>query len=191
VRFFAFASFVLRNKISALPSTASTRSVTTMADPALSHTQTSLCPEHLTNLPALSRQAPLPQEQVSNRPEGAGPHPAAEHSIQSIHQRFEAQVRDNPDAVAVVFGPDQLTYKNLNALANQLARHLQNLGVGPEVPVGMYLERSPQRIISLLAILKVGGAYLPLDPTLPSERLAFMVEDTAAPVIITQMYFSG
>jgi amino acid adenylation domain-containing protein len=156
-----------------------------MADPARSHTQTSRCPEHLANLPAPFRQAPLSREQASNSLKGAGPHPSAEQ-IQSIHHRFEVQVRDNPDAVAVVFGQDQLTYKNLNALANQLARYLQDLGIGPEVPVGVYLERSPHRIISLLAILKVGGVYLPLDPTLPPERLAFMVEDAAAPVIITQ-----
>jgi aspartate racemase len=103
-----------------------------------------------------------------------------------VHQLFEAQVARRPDAVAVVFGTEQLTYAALNARANQLAHHLQRLGVGPEGRVGICVERSLDLIVGLLAILKAGGAYLPLDPSYPSERLAFMLEDAQAPVLLTQ-----
>ncbi len=99
---------------------------------------------------------------------------------------FAAQVARSPDAVAVVFENEALTYAELDARANQLAHHLQNLGVGPEVVVGLCLERSLDMIVGLLGILKAGGAYLPLDPAYPPERLAFMLEDAAAPAIVTQ-----
>jgi amino acid adenylation domain-containing protein len=103
-----------------------------------------------------------------------------------IHQLFEAQVERTPDNVAVVFEERQLTYAQLNARANQLAHYLQSLGVGPEVPVGVCLERSLEMVIGLLGILKAGGAYVPLDPAYPKERLAFMLEDTQTPVLLTQ-----
>ena len=103
-----------------------------------------------------------------------------------IHELFEAQVERSPDAVAVVFEGKQLTYRELNARANQLAHYLRSLGVGPEVLVGICVERSLEMIIGLLGILKAGGAYVPLDPNYPSERLAFMLEDSSVPVLLSQ-----
>jgi amino acid adenylation domain-containing protein len=103
-----------------------------------------------------------------------------------IQQLFEQQVERTPDNVAVVFEDRQLTYDQLNARANQLAYYLRTLGVGPEVLVGICLERSLEMVIGLLAILKAGGAYVPLDPAYPKERLAAMLEDTQAPVLLTQ-----
>jgi len=103
-----------------------------------------------------------------------------------IHQLFEAQVERTPDNVAVVFEERQLTYAQLNARANQLAHYLQSLGVGPEVAVGVCVERSLEMVIGLLGILKAGGAYVPLDPAYPKERLAFMLKDAQAPVLLTQ-----
>src|SRR5262249_49880978 len=97
-----------------------------------------------------------------------------------------AQVARTPEAVAVVFEDRRLTYAQLNARANQLAHHLRRLGVGPEVLVGICVERSLEMVVGLLGILKAGGAYVPLDPDHPAERLAFMVEDTQAPVLLTQ-----
>ncbi|MCG8363957.1 MAG: amino acid adenylation domain-containing protein [Pseudanabaenales cyanobacterium] len=103
-----------------------------------------------------------------------------------IHQLVEAQVEQTPDAIALVFGNQQLTYQELNHQANQLAHHLQTLGVKSETLVGVCLERSPLMIIALLAILKAGGAYAPLDPTYPPERLAFMLDDTQVSVLLSQ-----
>ena len=103
-----------------------------------------------------------------------------------IHQLFEEQVELTPDAVAVVFEGTQLTYRELNARANQLAHYLLSLGVKPETLVGICVERSLEMIVGLLGILKAGGAYVPLDPAYPSERLAFMLEDSAVPVLLTQ-----
>ncbi|UXE61414.1 MAG: amino acid adenylation domain-containing protein [Woronichinia naegeliana WA131] len=105
---------------------------------------------------------------------------------QCIHQLFEAQVERTPDAVAVVFENQQLTYTELNCRANHLAHYLQALGVGPEVLVGISVERSLEMIVGLLAILKAGGAYLPLDPDYPTERLQFMLEDSQVRFLITQ-----
>jgi amino acid adenylation domain-containing protein len=103
-----------------------------------------------------------------------------------IHQLFEEQVERTPDAVAVVFEEQQLTYRELNSRANRLAHYLQGLGVGTEVLVGICVERSPEMIIGLLGILKAGGAYVPLDPSYPQERLAFMLEDSQVSFILTQ-----
>ncbi len=103
-----------------------------------------------------------------------------------IHQLFETQARRTPDAVAVVCDDRQLTYAELNARANQLAHQLTALGVGPEVLVGICLERSLDLIVGLLGILKAGGAYVPLDPSYPTARVAFMLSDTHAPVLVTQ-----
>ena len=105
-----------------------------------------------------------------------------------FHHLFEAQVSANPNAIALIFdGPDvqTLTYDELNRQSNQLAHYLQAHGVGPEVKVGIRIDRSPQQIIAMLAILKAGGAYLPLDPAYPAERLAFMLEDAQVPVLLT------
>ncbi|MEH1768063.1 MAG: amino acid adenylation domain-containing protein [Nostoc sp.] len=106
-----------------------------------------------------------------------------------IHQMFEMQVERSPQAIAVVCENTQLTYRQLNQRANQLAHHLRTLGVGPEVLVGICVERSLEMIVGLLGILKAGGAYVPLDPAYPSERLAFILEDTQTPVLLTQEKF--
>ncbi len=103
-----------------------------------------------------------------------------------LHHLFEAQVEKTPEAVAIVFGAQKLSYAELNRRANRVAHHLQSLGVGSEVLVGIYVERSLEMVIGLLGILKAGGAYVPLDPHFPAERLAMMLEDSAAPVLLTQ-----
>ncbi|MEA2885610.1 MAG: hypothetical protein QOH32_4967, partial [Bradyrhizobium sp.] len=99
---------------------------------------------------------------------------------------FAAQARRTPDAAAVIFEDRVLSYAELDAHANQLAHHLQSLGVGPETIVGLLVERSPEMVVGLIGILKAGGAYLPLDPHYPPERLAFMLADAGAPVLVTQ-----
>ena len=105
---------------------------------------------------------------------------------QCVHWLFEEQVKRTPDAAAVVFQTQSLTFAELNRRANQLANHLQNLRVGPEVLVGLCVERSLEMVIGLLGVLKAGGAYVPLDPAYPLERLSFMLEDAAVPVLLTQ-----
>jgi amino acid adenylation domain-containing protein len=104
---------------------------------------------------------------------------------QCIHQLFEARAEQWPDAVAVVFDEQHLTYRQLNQRANQLAHYLQKLGIGPDVPVGVCLEHSPETLVGLLGILKAGGAYAPLDPSYPPDRLAFMLADSQVPVLLT------
>ena len=108
-----------------------------------------------------------------------------------VHQLFEEQVRRTPQATALVFEEQRLTYAELNARANQLAHHLRTLGVGPEVLVAIAMERSLELIVGLLGILKAGGAYVPLDSSYPAERLAFMLSDTQAPVLLTQQRLLG
>lgn len=105
---------------------------------------------------------------------------------QCIHQLFEAQVERTPNAVAVVFADQQLTYRELNEKANQLAHYLQKLGVQPEVPVGICVERSLEMAIAILAILKAGGAYVPIDPNYPQERVAYILANSQALVLLTQ-----
>ncbi|BAY29619.1 amino acid adenylation domain-containing protein [Nostoc carneum NIES-2107] len=105
---------------------------------------------------------------------------------QCIHLLFEQQVERTPDAVAIVFHHQQLTYRELNQRANQLAHHLQSLGVAPEVLVGICVERSIEMIVGMLAVLKAGGAYVPLDPAYPQERLAFMMSDAQLQIVLTQ-----
>ncbi|HYH81260.1 MAG TPA: amino acid adenylation domain-containing protein [Longimicrobium sp.] len=108
-----------------------------------------------------------------------------------IHAPFEAQVERTPGAAAVEFEHASLTYRELNARANRLAHHLVRLGVGPEVRVGLCLERSLEMVVSLLAVLKAGGAYVPLDPGYPAERLAFMLADSDVSVLLTQESLRG
>jgi amino acid adenylation domain-containing protein len=103
-----------------------------------------------------------------------------------LHDLFEAQVERTPQAVALDCEGKQLTYEELNQRANQLAHHLQRLGVGPETLVGVYMERSLEMVIALYGILKAGGAYVPLDPEYPADRVAFMMEDSQVPVLLTQ-----
>ena len=109
-----------------------------------------------------------------------------QYSQKCIHQLFEEQVERSPDAIAVVFDNQQLTYRHLNERANQLAHYLQKLGVKPELLVGICIERSLEMIVGLLGILKAGGAYVPLDPSYPKERLSYMLEDTGVKVLLTQ-----
>ncbi|HTK11072.1 MAG TPA: amino acid adenylation domain-containing protein, partial [Ktedonobacteraceae bacterium] len=104
----------------------------------------------------------------------------------TVHELFEAQVARTPDALAVVCEGQQLTYRELNQQANQLAHYLRELGVQAEVPIGICVERSLAIVIGLLAILKAGGVYVPLDPTFPASRTAFMMEDTGMRVLLTQ-----
>lgn len=103
-----------------------------------------------------------------------------------LHQLIEEQAERTPDAVALIFDGQTMTYRELNQRANQLAHYLQRAGVAPEILVGVHLERSFDMIIGLLGILKAGGAYVPLDPAFPRERLLFMVEDAKMPVLLTQ-----
>ncbi|WP_213257768.1 AMP-binding protein, partial [Bradyrhizobium sp. sBnM-33] len=103
---------------------------------------------------------------------------------QCIHELFEAQVRKAPDAVAVVYQDQRLSYDELNARANRLAHHLIGLGVRPDQPVAICLERSIAMVVGLLAILKAGGAYLPLDPAYPSARLHQVLNDAAPPLLL-------
>ncbi|MGE5305217.1 MAG: condensation domain-containing protein, partial [Alphaproteobacteria bacterium] len=107
-----------------------------------------------------------------------------------VHELFEAQVERSPDAVAVVFEDKQLTYRELNARANQVAHYLIKLGVGPETLVGICMERSLEMVVGLLGILKAGGAYVPLDPAYPKERLEFMLQDAQVQVLLTQQSLS-
>jgi amino acid adenylation domain-containing protein len=101
-----------------------------------------------------------------------------------IHQQFEAQAEQTPDAIALVMHDQQYSYHELNQQANQLAHYLRTLGVRPNQAIAVYLQRSPKLIIALLAILKAGGAYLPLDPTYPFDRLSYMLEDTQATILL-------
>ncbi len=102
-----------------------------------------------------------------------------------IHQLFEEQVARTPDAVAVVFENEQLTYHQLNCRANQLAHYLRSLGVGPDVLVGICVQRSLDMVVGLLGILKADGAYVPLDPNYPQERLSYMLKDSGVQVLLT------
>ena len=110
---------------------------------------------------------------------------------QCAHDVFEAVARRFPDLPAVVFGSRSLTYKALDRRANQLAHCLRSMGAGPDVLIGMCCDRSPEALIAFLGILKSGAAYVPLDPTNPDNRLAFMIEDSAAPVVVTQKHLTG
>jgi natural product biosynthesis luciferase-like monooxygenase protein len=105
-----------------------------------------------------------------------------------VHQLFEQQVKRTPTAVALVFEDQSLTYDELNRRANQLAAHLRVLGVGPDQLVGVFVERSVEMVVAILAVQKAGGAYVPLDPAFPPQRLAFMLHDSHAPVVITQSH---
>ncbi|HLZ53309.1 MAG TPA: amino acid adenylation domain-containing protein, partial [Verrucomicrobiae bacterium] len=108
-----------------------------------------------------------------------------------IHQLFEDQAGRTPDAVALAFADDTLTYRELNERANQLAGELQKLGVGPDVRVGICVRRSLEMVVGLLGILKAGGCYVPLDPEYPKERLTFMLRDAQAPVLVTRTALHG
>lgn len=103
-----------------------------------------------------------------------------------VHRLFERQAERTPHAVAVSFENLHVTYSELNGRANQLARYLQSRGVGPDVLVGLHIHRSVELIVGILGVLKAGGAYLPLDPDCPSERMQYMLKDADAPILLTQ-----
>ncbi|HEX5725783.1 MAG TPA: amino acid adenylation domain-containing protein, partial [Longimicrobiaceae bacterium] len=115
------------------------------------------------------------------------PYPAESY----IHERFEAQAERTPEAVAVVYEDRELTYGELNRRANRLAHHLRERGVGPDVRVAICVERGPELVVAVLGVLKAGGAYLPLDPGYPQERLLDMVQDSAPVVVLTQGALAG
>ena len=107
-----------------------------------------------------------------------------------VHELFEQQVEKTPTAVAVEFAETKLTYRELNERANQLAHYLRTAGVGPDVLVGVCIERSAELVVALLGILKAGAAYLPLETSYPAERLDFILNDSATPILITQKSLS-
>ncbi|GCF09825.1 hypothetical protein KDI_33890 [Dictyobacter arantiisoli] len=109
----------------------------------------------------------------------------------SVHHLFEQQARQTPDMVALVFEEQMLTYGELNQRANQLAHYLQQQGAGPEVLVAICLERSLEMVVGILAVLKTGSAYVPLDPTLPQQRLAYMLEDAQISFVLTQSHLQN
>ena len=108
-----------------------------------------------------------------------------QHPNRCAHELFEEQVIRTPDAIALVSEDVQLSYCELNRRTNQLAHHLRQFGVGPEVRVAISMRRSPNLIVAILGIMKAGGAYVPIDPSYPSERLSFMFEDAGVPLILT------
>ncbi len=112
--------------------------------------------------------------------------PAADRQTRCVHELFEAQAARTPGAVAIIFKDREVTYADLNRRADELAHRLRRAGVGPDIMVGLAVGRSDQMVAALLGILKAGGAYLPLDPTYPKERLAFMLEDSETPVLLTE-----
>lgn len=133
-------------------------------------------------LPPAERQKILIDWNATARPAGD------EAGVQALVER---QADRRPDATAVVCGAASLTYRQLNEKANQLAHHLCSMGVGPNVPVGVYVDRSVDMVVALLAVWKAGGAYVPLDPNFPRERLSFYIEDSRMPVVLTQPHLTA
>ncbi|HLH57415.1 MAG TPA: amino acid adenylation domain-containing protein, partial [Verrucomicrobiae bacterium] len=125
----------------------------------------------------MSRAAVLPEQPPSKLKSGP---------VGCIHEQFEAQVRATPDAVAVKFNDQELTYRQLDEQSNQLAHYLIGCGVKPETRVALYLERTPRMIVAILGVLKAGGAYVPIDLAYPEARLSFMLEDARPAVLITE-----
>ncbi len=125
--------------------------------------------------------APEWQQMVEEWNQTAYPYPR-----RCVHELFQEQVVRAPEAVAVVFEDERLTYQELNRRANQLAHYLRKQGVGPETLVGICMERSVEMIVGVLGVLKAGGAYVSLDPAYPRERLAFMLQDSHSPILLTE-----
>ncbi|HKP35523.1 MAG TPA: amino acid adenylation domain-containing protein [Pyrinomonadaceae bacterium] len=117
--------------------------------------------------------------------------PHADRPGRCAHQLFEVQAERTPEAIAVVCNDQQLTYRELNERANQLAHKLVRMGVGADSLIGIFVERSPAMVVGLLACLKSGAAYVPLDPSYPAERLAFMLEDARVAVLLTESKLTG
>ncbi len=131
-------------------------------------------------------EIPMPRAVAESKPLDASP-----LRDRTIHERFEEQAAATPDAVAVRFEDQELRYAQLNERANRLAHHLIRRGVAKGNLIGLCMERSPEVVVGLLGILKAGGAYVPLDPTYPDERLAFMLRDTAAPLLLAHRPTAG
>ncbi|MDP9930703.1 non-ribosomal peptide synthetase [Variovorax paradoxus] len=131
---------------------------------------------------------------IGLRDEGDSPQPEPAKNVHDsatghpVHRWFERQAALHPDATAVVFGDESLTYADLDARANRLAHRLIGLGVAPEVKVGLAVERSIEMVVGLLGILKAGGAYVPLDPEYPADRLAYMIADSGIRLLLTQSH---
>src|SRR5208283_2419364 len=117
---------------------------------------------------------------------GGGKHsPDPSWNAACLHEWFERQVERTPEAIAVVCGSERFTYRELNTLSNRLANRLFALGVSTEVVVAIYLDRTIDLVLAVLGVLKAGGAYLPLDPECPHERLLFMVRESGAAILLT------
>ena len=136
-------------------------------------------PARLSALPMLGRDER--REALAQWRATAAPYPPS-----CLHELFASQAARTPDAVALRFAGRRLDYRALDKRANQLARRLRDLGVGPDTIVGLCMRRSPEQIVALLGILKAGGAYLPLDPGFPPERLAYMIADAQPRVFVTE-----
>jgi len=136
---------------------------------------------HVSSIPILSETER--QKQLVQLNQTEKPYPSI-----FVHQQFERAVEKNPDVVAVKCGDRQLSYRELDRRANQLAHHLRSLGVGPEVLVALSVERSLEMIVGILGVLKAGGVYVPLDPAYPRERLEFMLGNCGAAVLLTQAH---
>ncbi|MGC2743471.1 MAG: amino acid adenylation domain-containing protein, partial [Candidatus Angelobacter sp.] len=134
----------------------------------------------LYRLPILTE---MEQTDVMPRASAPGTHLSGETCV---HQLFEQQVERVPESVALIYKDETLTYSELNERANRLARYLKKQGIGPDIPVAIFVERCPEMIVAMLAVLKAGGAYLPLDPNAPAERLALMLKDSEVPLILTK-----
>ncbi len=132
-----------------------------------------------------------PDAGVEIEPAGETPAAAVEADqlpdfpVACMHELFELRVRETPDAVAIIFGQESLTYAELNRAANQLAHRLRELGAGPETLIALFLEPSLELVIAILGVLKAGAAYVPLDPAYPADRIEFVLADSAAPLLVT------
>ncbi len=133
---------------------------------------------------SVGEQAPF-RRAGQQRPGIVNPHQQDSLPQGCVPDLVSAQAAATPDAIAVTHGKRSLSYQELDRRANRLAHILQSLGVGPDVVVGLYLDRSLAMIVGALAILKAGGAYLPLDPSYPAERLMFLLKDAQAPILVT------
>jgi amino acid adenylation domain-containing protein len=131
---------------------------------------------------AIPNTAVLPAVEAAGRPRAAE---------RCVHHLFESQAARTPEAIALTHGDCELTYRELDERSNRLAHYLRGLGVGPEILVAVVLNRSPELVVGLLGVLKAGGAYVPLDPSYPAERLAFMLADAGAPVLLTSSDLLG
>ncbi|HLX19070.1 MAG TPA: amino acid adenylation domain-containing protein [Gaiellaceae bacterium] len=134
----------------------------------------------------LIAELPLLTDQERERALEAWSRAGAEYPVACLHDLFERRAREDPDAPAVTYEGRTISYGELNARANRLAHRLRTLGVGPESMVGLCLRRSLDLAVAILATLKAGGAYVPLDPDYPGDRIAFVLSDTGAPVLLTQ-----